>query len=125
MKKVLFAVLFLSSTLAWGKTKPEEYTVIVHVQSSEMVSICNNTLGNPYCKLRQRLNVIIDGKKYELNSVDYAGAALLTGDYKAKLRSDVSSDQDSPSSLYEYHQVYEFLFPNGNTRRYLVAGGSE
>jgi hypothetical protein len=70
--------------------------------------------------------VVIDGKKYEMNSNDYVGAALLTGDYKAKLLRDESPpDAADPSAHYEYHQRYEFLFPDGKTRMYLVVGGSE
>jgi hypothetical protein len=130
MKKLLFAILFMTPALDLGATakpNPAEYTVAVHVYSSGMASICNNTFGSPGCKLRQHLNVVIDGKKYELNSKNYADAALMTGDYKAKLITGEPPDPytDKPPTSYEYHQIYEFLFPDGKTRRYLVVGGSE
>jgi hypothetical protein len=124
MKKLLFAILFLSSTLAWGKTKPEEYTVTVHVQSSGLVSLCNER-SDTLCGLRQHLNVIIDGKKYEMISGDFPEVALVTGAYKAKLIPDDSTSSDNPPKSYEYHQKYEFLFPDGKTRKYLVVGASE
>lgn len=129
MKKIPFVILLLTPALAFAAPKPEpaEYTVAVHVYSSGMVSVCNNFLGNAGCKLREHLNAVIDGKKYELNSKEYADAALLTGDYKAKLITDEPPDPytGKPPTSYEYHQIYEFLFPDGKTRRYIVVGGSE
>ncbi len=125
MKKVLFVILFLSSTLAWGKTKPEEYTITVHVQSSGLVLTCDYIFGKQDCESRQHLNVVIDGKKYEMISSDYPKVALVTGNYKAKLLADDSENPADPPQSYEYHQRYEFLFPDGKTRKYLVVGGSE
>ena len=127
MKKTLFVILLLAPVLCCAAKvqKSAEYTVAVHVYSSSLVSICNNTMGSPGCKLRQHLNVVIDGKKYEMNSKDFADGALRTGDYKAMLLPEEAPDGDNPSAGCEYRQRYEFLFPGGKTRKYLVVGGSE
>jgi hypothetical protein len=126
MKKSLFALLLLAPVLAWAKPKPADYTITVHVQSSHMSYECDSTLaiGHPDCGKRQHLNVIIDGKKYELDGGqrDYL---LRVGDYKAKVLADDSQDDSSPEGSYEYRLKYEFLFPNGKTRKYLVVGESE
>ncbi|MGA2352298.1 MAG: hypothetical protein ABSF70_17815 [Terracidiphilus sp.] len=126
MKKILFVILILSSTLAWGKPKPEEYTVTVHVQSSGLALTCDYIFGRQDCESRQHLYVVIDGKKYEMISGDYPWVALVTGDYKAKRLPDNPDDNGgNPPNSYEYHQRYEFLFPDGKTRKYIVVGGSE
>lgn len=125
MRKLFFAVVFLASTLAWGKPNPAEYAVVVHVQSSGLVSLCNTVMGRPFCEMRQHLNVVIDGKKYEMNSKDFGDIGLVVGDYKAKLLPDNLTDKDNPPRSYVYNQQYEFLFPDGKTCKFQVVGGSE
>jgi hypothetical protein len=133
MKKVIVAMMFLLPALSWaGKEKPKpnpaDYTITVHVQSSSLVSICQDSWGmlNPggmgkatHCATSQHLNALINGNKFELNSVDIQGLALRIGDYKAR------GDDTMPPDLYEYHMVFEFLLPDGTTRAYRVVGGSE
>ena len=87
MKKIAIALLFLFSTFAWAAadTNPAEYTVSVHVSTSRMV------LGNSLADV-QTLNVVIEGKKYELRSDSRPNALLALGDYKAKIvREEVTS----------------------------------
>jgi hypothetical protein len=125
MKKILFVILLLMPLTAWAKPKPADYTITVHVQSSHMNYECDTLVfGHPDCGKRQHLNVIIDGKKYELDGGqrDYL---LHVGDYKAKVLTDDSTDNIAPEGDYEYRLKYEFLFPNGKTRKYLVVGESE
>lgn len=107
MKKVTIAILMFFP-LAWaaGGPNPAEYTVNVHVSSSSM-----DPHGN------QLLEVIIGGKKYELQSELAIGRLLALGDYKAKLVAD-------RKNTYESLQVYEFLFPD-KTRQYKVVGQTE
>lgn len=107
MKKITIVIL-LFSALAWaaGDPNPAQYTVNVHVSSSSM-----DAHGN------QLLDVIINGKKYELRSELGIGRLLALGDYKAKLVVD-------HKSAYESFQVYEFLFPD-RTRQYEVVGQTE
>lgn len=73
----------------------------------------------------QKLNVVIDGKKYEreaptLRANLQAGVALLAlGDYKAKLV------QDKHRTACESSQAPEFLFPDNTTRKFTVVGWIE
>jgi hypothetical protein len=64
MRSIPLAVLLLLSALAWAGTTPNpaEYTVNVHVGASYMVS---ERAFNLYV---QKLDAVIDGKKYELES---------------------------------------------------------
>ena len=125
MKKALFAILFMLPALAWAKPKPADYTLTVHVQSSRLVQECSDWgLGRTACGRSLYLNVVIDGKKYEL----YGGGddyLLRLGDYKAKLLPDDSSTSDNPPPAYEYRPSYEFLFPDGKTRKFSVVSESE
>ena len=108
MKKITLAILLLSA-LAWagGDPNPAEYTVNVHVSSSSIDP--NGT---------QALDVVIDGKKYELRSELPIGRVLALGDYRAKL---VTNEH---KTAYDSFQVYEFLFPD-KTRQYDVVGQTE
>lgn len=110
MKKLALTILLLASALAWSGSDPNpaEYTVNVHVSSSSIAT------GGA-----QDLSVIIDGKKYEL-LCEYATRELLAlGDYKAKLV------KDWHKTAYDSSQVYEFLFPDKKTRKFIVIGQSE
>ena len=102
------AVLTLSA-LAWagGGSHSADYTVNVHVSSSSTDLAAH-----------QVLEVVIDGKKYELRSELSVGHLLAPGDYKAKLVKN-----DHPTA-YDSFQVYEFLFPD-KTRPYVVVGQTE
>lgn len=121
MKKVAIAVLLFSS-LAWAAPRPDEYSTKVHVVSSRWVMEPAVLVGPPPV---QRLGVIIDGKKYELEAPApranlQAGVTLLAlGDYKARLVPDVHK------ASYESSQAYEFLFPEGKTRKFFAVGQSE
>ena len=107
MKKIAVAILLFSPlALAAGSSNPAGYTVNVHVSSSSMDS--HGT---------QLLDVVIDGKKYELKSELPIGRLLALGDFKAKL----VTNRKTP---YESFQVYEFLFPD-KTRQYEVIGQTE
>jgi hypothetical protein len=112
MKRVLIALLFMLPALACAEKKPvqntSDYTVAVHVQSSEAL------LGSGM----QQLNVIIGGKHYELEANTYA-KVLPVGDYMAR----ISLDKIDPD--HEYVRVYELLFADGSTRKYTVVGESE
>jgi hypothetical protein len=122
MKRLLFAILLTASTLAWAEKAPNpaDYTTVVHVQSSHLVDVCRGSSNLVRCgKTQQRLNVVINGKKYELNSKDDSDFVLRTGDYKAKGWEIV------PPELSEYHMELDILFPDGTTRKYVVVGESE
>ena len=67
----------------------------------------------------QVLNVVINGKKYELMSSSVKNVLLALGDYKAKLV------QDEHKTAYDSLQVYEFLFPDRRVRKFEVVGQME
>ena len=65
------------------------------------------------------MNVVINGKKYELMSGSIKNLVLALGDYKAKLV------QDEHKNAYDSLQVYEFLFADKKTRKFEVVGQME
>jgi hypothetical protein len=114
MKKISLVVLLLCSAFAWAGGKqppnPSDYTVNVHVSYS----------GLPFeTSSFQKLNVIIDGKKYELRSNNSVTWMLAPGNYKAKLV------QDNHKTPYQMEQIYEFLFPDNKTAKFRVVGITE
>ena len=113
MKTLTLAVLLLTSASVWAgsPSAASEYTINVHVTSSEMV------LEGTNFAYSQRLKVVINSKKYELRAT--TNALLALGDYKAKLV------RDTHSTAYDSFQVYEFLFPDNKTRKFDVVGEME
>jgi hypothetical protein len=112
VKKIALAALLLVSTFAWAGSipNPSDYSVNVHVSASYMVV-------QPGLNI-QKVDAVIDGRKYELKS--YAGDMLLVlGDYKAKLV------RDQHRGTYDSLQVYEFLFSDQKTRKFTVIGQKE
>jgi hypothetical protein len=67
----------------------------------------------------QKLSVVIDGKKCELESDGVPNMLLALGDYKAKLV------KDEHKVTYDSYQIYEFLFPDEKTRKFIVVGQME
>jgi hypothetical protein len=123
MKKIALFVLLLLVTVSWAAANPDEYSINVHVSASHWV-MAPTVLVGPEPVLR--LNVIIDGRKYELEAPAAkranleAGVTLLSpGDYKAKVIQDVHK------TAYESSQAYEFLFPDKRTRKFTVVGQTE
>jgi hypothetical protein len=113
MKKISLLLLLLTASHCWAGPKPDpsQYTVNVHVSSS-----LNIPTGN--LSEQQQLQVTIDGKKYVLQG----GTGLMvlkTGDYRARV---LKEETNNP---VEYSRSYEFLFPNGETRKYYVYGEEE
>lgn len=123
MKKVLLVILFLIPVIAWAEkpnVNPADYTISVHVQSSKLEPDCSDvTGGSSICVWTQRLNVLIDGKKYELLGGPKRPELLHIGDYKAKIHKE---DTTKP---FEYSRSYDFLFSDGSTGTYSVVGESE
>ncbi len=115
MKKFVLVVLLLCSALAWAGAdhNPSDYTVNVHVSASRMVME-----GGTIPPFSQRLDVTIDGKRYELSSPG-VNTLLALGDYKARLA------RNEHMTAYDSVQVYEFLFPDNKTRKFEVVGVTE
>lgn len=117
MKKVFLAAMLLTPALAWAAPNPTEYALTVHVQASRLVKECDTVLASSKiaCASKLHLDVVVEGKRYELNG-GLDENLLRTGDYKARLL------RDTPPNSYEYRQEYEFLFPDGTKRKFAVIG---
>jgi len=121
MKRAALFILLLLGTFASAAPNPDEYSIDVHVISSHW--LMETSLLGPQPVLR--LNVTIDGKKYQLEAPApranlEAGVTLLAlGNYKAKLIQDVHK------TAYESSQAYEFLFPDNKNRKFFVVGQTE
>lgn len=122
MKNLLLVLLLLAAAPAWAEKAPNpvDFTIAVHVQSSHIIDVCRGSSSTVRCgKLQQLLDVVIDGKKYELRSKDDFDSVLRTGDYKAK------GWEIIPPGTIEYHRELELLLPDGTARKFLVVGESE
>ena len=119
MKKAIFAALLFAPVFGWAAPSSSEYSVSVQVQSSRLILRCEPAGFAPYCQHMQYFTAIIDGKKLELDSTQTTNSLLRVGTYMAKV---VHAD---PPNAYETHLEYEFLFPDGKTRKYLVVGEDE
>jgi hypothetical protein len=112
MKNILLAVLLLVPALAWAQKpapSPAAYTITVHVQSSRL----------EFPSHVQRLTVVIEGKKYELQGTGATFDVFRPGDYKAKIA------RDDSKQAYEYRRTYEFQLVDGTARKYDVVGEAE
>jgi hypothetical protein len=97
MRKITVFVL-LFSALCWPQAETSEYPINVHVRSAQWL-VVPTTIGPQGV---QKLNVIINGKKYELEAEVKARTVLLSlGDYKAKLIEDVHKNTHESSETYE------------------------
>jgi hypothetical protein len=116
MKRRLLAFVLLFSGSVWAAPpeKQAEYNINVHVTASRMVK--HSESAPRY----QQLDVTIDGKKYELESVLAVQELLVLGDYSARLETDRHGKGD-----YDSWQVYEFQFSDKRTRQFLVVGQLE
>ena len=121
--RALLAILLVIPAMALAEKQPAnaaDYTIAVHVQSSRLVEFCGDVSnGSSLCNWEQFLSVVIDGNKYELQSAKFGMDLLRLGDYKAKIT------KDETTHAYEYNRTYEFLFPDGQTRQYLVVGETQ
>lgn len=118
MKKLVLAIVLLVPSFACAEKpqpNPADYTVTVHVTASRLLFQQRGAV--------QRLNVVIDSKKYVLEIT--AGLWLVeTGDYKARIVED-SKPKPGKGTSSEYHRRYEIMFPDGVTRGYDVVGEEE
>lgn len=117
MKKITVAILLLLFACTWAGSKPyptgpnpADYTTTVHVSACHLSFVSLTTLQN--------LDVVINGKAYQLQAISNDGVLAL-GDYKAKLVQDVHK------TAYESSQTYEFLFSDMKVRKFSVIGQTE
>jgi hypothetical protein len=120
MKALALGVLLLCSVTAWSQPNPADYPITVHVVSSRVIF----ALGTKNADSTERLDVLIDGKKCELDG-DPPKVSVLRwgvispGDYKAKLT------EDRHKGDYLRQRQYEILFPDGSTKKFYLVGESE
>jgi len=117
VKKITVAILLLLFACTWAGSKPNptepnpaDYTTTVHVSACHLSFVSLSTLQN--------LDVVINGKAYQLQAISNDGVLAL-GDYKAKLVQDVHK------TAFESSQTYEFLFSDMKVRKFSVIGQSE
>ena len=115
MKKITVAVLLLLSAYlsAAPAPNPADYTINVHVSASRIVHYMERLFS-----YSEMLNVVIDGKKYELES-GFPNMLLALGNYEARLV------KDEHKGTYDSLQVYESLLPDQKTRKFTVVGQME
>ena len=111
---LVFVLLFSGAVWAAPPAKQAEYNITVHVSASRAVK---HSESAPRYQL---LDVTINGKKYELESVLGVRDVLMLGDYKARLVTDGHGKGE-----YDSRQVYEFQFSDKWTREYQVVGQLE
>jgi len=116
-----FAVLSIA-ICAHGSAEKPSFPLTVHVESSDYSISCN---PNYMCYGLQKLDVVIDGKRYILASEDaavvtglgqYLAYVLKNGDYPGRI---VKEDTNEAG---EYHRVIELQATSGAKIRYTVIG---
>jgi len=114
MKNSILALLLVLPTLALAENPdPNKYVIPVHVQRSWVVWV------SPGSTSQLHLQVVVGGKKYELEETKARLELLKPGDYMARTL------KTGAKTAYDDVQEYEFLFPDGQTRRYALAGEEE
>ena len=116
MKKFALLLVLFSSFL-WAAPAPDDYPVKVHVTSLHFDLLPINGFIRDF----QRLDVVIDGKKYVLeeNTPQPRHELLALGDYSGRLL------EDEHKAAYSSSQTYELLLPDRKTRKFVVIGQSE
>jgi hypothetical protein len=105
--KHLLVVLFLCSFLSAADAP--DYNLNVHVSSSRMVL----ERGGAHF---QKVKAVIDGKKYELESIEAPNALLMPGDYQARIV------KDHHAGAADVWRIYEFQLPDKKVRQFLMVG---
>lgn len=111
--KHLLAVLLFCSTFARALPANPEYTINVHLSESRMVREGDSIA------YQEKLSAVIDGKKFQLESIIPTNTLLMLGDYKARIVNDHHSND------YDVWRICEFQLPDKKTRQFLVVGQSE
>src|ERR1700737_1059216 len=109
VKSPTFAVLLLCPAIAFAPPpNPADYPVNVHVTTSRIIRPINQA-----GQAGQRIQVVIEGKKYELQGL--SDGVLALGDYKAKLK-------EIHRNSYDIYKTYEILMPDGKIRNFNLTG---
>lgn len=118
MKTLALTMLLLTpATLfaASNKPNPADYTVTVHVVSSQYVLSGIGSYGY------QQIDAIIDGQQVTLADFAKRGV-LLPNDYKAKAITSPGGFIPKDQNGFDIFRVYDLLMPDGSSREYDVVG---
>lgn len=116
MKKIALLTVLLAGIASAAPTQ-NGGTVNVHIYATHW--FVSPSPAGMYSTEVEKLDAVISGKKYELEA-DAKGVWLMPlGDYKAK------RVKNARNPAGETSQTYEFLLPNGQTRKFIVVGESE
>lgn len=66
MKNIALPVVLLASVFAWAELDPSDYPITVHVNSAEVL-VQTSAFGEGL--VVQKLRVVINGKKFELEAL--------------------------------------------------------
>jgi hypothetical protein len=121
MKKFTLALLLalpFTTLAASTKPNPAEFTITVHVLTSQAGVQYN---GNRYST--QVLQTTIDHQPVELTYINFGfgGGVLSPGDYKARLSTGFQAPKQD-SNGYDIYRSYDLLLPDGTTRTFTVTG---
>lgn len=121
MKTVIACALLVAWPVgsAAKDSDASNYTIQVHVASSELKNECSMSVKGSDCAAYQYLAVTIGGKKFQLESTKRENLMLHTGDYQGRIV------KDEPKSASEFLRIYELRFADGKTIEYVVVGESE
>lgn len=121
MKRLMIVVMMLFPVAAMGQTKAvKDFPLTVHVLGSKWVDVLEWGGSASGATTYMYLNVVIQGKKYELyTSRAVRDRLLVPGDYKARL----VKSKNKPS--YELDRTYELEYPDGKTEKYKLEAMGE
>jgi hypothetical protein len=118
---IFFLLLGVTTFSAAAPGHPDDHPITVHVSASHWSVMP----GISFASSVQTLDVVIDGRKFELaastgrNDIGKGIRVLALGDYKAKLVIDTHDN------VYESCQAYELVLPDQKNRKFFVIGQSE
>ncbi|MGA7157387.1 MAG: hypothetical protein WBY53_11090 [Acidobacteriaceae bacterium] len=120
MKKLALALLLLQPAAifaATNKPNPADFTIVVHVVSSQYVISPEPASGYGY----QQIEAVIDGQQVTLANFAKRGVLQPT-DYKARQITAVGGFIPKNANGFDLFRVYELLMPDGTAREYDVVG---
>jgi hypothetical protein len=124
MKKLAFAMLLLSSTLAFAATPK---AVPMHPLVTVQVVFSRYIIAPGRATNYQQLDAVVDGQQVELYS-DEACGVLAPGDYKAQPISTYNGAKGIHDYIprqpngFDLFVIYRFQLPDGSTRDYKLIG---
>jgi hypothetical protein len=117
MRSIALTVLLLAPSAIFAATKPDpaDFTVTVHVISSESTYVSCDVPVTYY----QVLDAVVDGQQLRMQSgTTLSYGVLALGDYKARKSPSVRSPKWATAA--DVFEAYDLLMPDGTARTYRV-----